>query len=222
MPELPEVETIVRGLRRKVLKRTFINTWTDSKKLFKKGSFDNFKKIIKNKKIEKIERRGKNIIFYLSQNFILLIHQKITGHLLFGKWEFKNNKWVSKISGPLLDDPMNQYIRAVFFLDNNFQIALSDLRKFAKIELLDEGDFKKEMQELGPEPLDIDFEEFNSLFKNKKGVIKQVLMDQKLIVGIGNIYASEILWDAKINPERRVEKLDKKDLKKYTYRQRKY
>ncbi|HNP79550.1 MAG TPA: DNA-formamidopyrimidine glycosylase [Candidatus Pacearchaeota archaeon] len=214
MPELPEVETIVRGLEKKVLNRTFLNIWTDSKKIFKGISFEDFSKKIKNKKIIKIRRRGKNILFDMSQGFTLLIHQKITGHLLIGKWKEKNNKWISSEKGVKLEDPMNQSIRVIFFLDKDMQMALSDLRKFAKIELKTTQEIEKELSVLGPEPLDISFKEFKSLFLKKKGVIKQVLMDQNFIVGIGNIYASDILWEAKINPQRRIESLKEKELEK--------
>ncbi len=211
MPELPEVETIVRGLEKKVQGRTFLNIWTDSKKLFKNISFEEFVKKIKGKKILKIKRRGKNILFELSNNLVLLIHQKITGHLLLGRWEKKNNIWVSD---KFIKDKVNQSIRVMFLLDNDTQMALSDLRKFAKIELRDKNDLEKELELLGPEPLEINYDDFEKLFLKKKGVIKQVLMDQKFIVGIGNIYASDILWEAKIDPKRKVETLNKEDLKK--------
>lgn len=214
MPELPEVETIVRGLEKKVLKRTFLNIWTDSKKLFKNIIFDNFVKKIKGRRIENIRRRGKNILFDLSQGLTLLIHQKITGHLLIGNWEEKNGKYISLEKGVKLNDPTNQSIRVIFFLDNDVQMALSDLRKFAKIELKETKEIEKELNILGPEPLEISFKEFKELFLKKKGVIKQVLMDQNFIVGIGNIYASDILWEAKISPKRRVESLREEEVKK--------
>ena len=211
MPELPEVETIVRELEKKVQGRTFLNVWTDSKKIFKNIIFEDFVKNIKGRKIKKIRRRGKNILFELSNNLILLIHQKITGHLLLGKWEKKNNVWISK---KLIDDKANQSIRVIFFLDNDLEMALSDLRKFAKIELKKKEEIEKELDLLGPEPLEISFNDFEKLFIKKKGVVKQVLMDQHFIVGIGNIYASDILWQAKINPQRRIETIKKEEIKK--------
>ncbi|MDD5012843.1 MAG: DNA-formamidopyrimidine glycosylase [Candidatus Pacebacteria bacterium] len=211
MPELPEVETIVRGLEKKVQGRTFLNVWTDSEKIFKNISFDNFTKKIKGKKVLKIKRRGKNILFELSDNLVLLIHQKITGHLLLGKWRKKNNTW---ISDRFIKDKANQFIRVIFFLDKGVQMALSDLRKFAKIELWNKNEIEKELELLGPEPLEINFSDFEKLFLKKKGVVKQALMDQNFIVGIGNIYASDILWEAKIDPRRKIETLNKKDFKK--------
>jgi len=223
MPELPEVQTTVTGLKSKVLDRTFVDVWSDWSKIIKKPkSFLEFKKEIKNKKIKTIWRRAKNIIFDLSGGYSLLIHQKMTGHLLVGEWILKDlpawagKKWQPKKEGSL-NDPYNRFIHLIFFLDDKNMLALSDVRKFAKVELwetkklLDSEVFKK----IGPEPLDKDFtfKKFQEVLKNKKGKIKQVLMDQSIIAGIGNIYASESLWQARINPEKEAFKLSDKELK---------
>ena len=218
MPELPEVETIVRDLNKKVLGRTFVDVWTDWQKMIKKPeNFKTFKKTIIGKKILKIRRRGKNILFELSGKKILLIHQKLTGHLLFGNWKQENREWRPTVPGPL-EDPMNRFLHLIFWLDNGKQLALSDLRKFAKIELGDNKEIEKlkDLRELGPEPLEksFTFEKFEAILKRKKGKIKQVLMDQQVLAGIGNIYSDEILWQAKIHPFRDVSKLKEEELKK--------
>ena len=156
MPELPEVETIVLGLKKKVLGRTFLDVWTDWTKTIKKPKdFRIFKKQIKGKKIKEIKRRGKNILFKLSGNKTLLIHQKLTGHLLFGNWKFRGGKWEPEILGPL-EDPANRFLHLMFWLDNGKQLALSDLRKFAKVELWNSQELleSKEFKSLGPEPLE--------------------------------------------------------------------
>jgi len=216
MPELPEVETIVLDLRKKVLLRTFIDVWTDWKKMIKRpNSFEEFRKAIIGKKILDIRRRGKNILIDLSQDKILLIHQKLTGHLLLGKWQFKNGNWQSLIKGFLSEDPMNRFLHLIFWLDDKRQLALSDLRKFAKVELWDNEELKKELSSFGPEPLEKDFtfEKFKECFKGKRGRIKQILMDQTVIAGIGNIYSDETLWQAKICPFKDVSKLTDEELK---------
>ncbi len=217
MPELPEVETIVNDLKKKVLHRTFIALWTDTAKIIKKTSFSQFQKNILGKKIIGIKRRAKNILISLSDNYILLIHLKMTGHLLVGKWQRKEKKWVSKIKGAMSNDPGNRFLRLIFSLDDGQQLALSDIRKFAKVELWKESELlkSKEFMALGPEPLDpsFTFSKFKQLFFKKKGKIKPVLMDSKFIAGIGNIYASEILLEAMLHPESRVENLKEKDLK---------
>ncbi len=215
MPELPEVETIVLDLRKKVLNRTFIDVWTDFKNLIKKPkSFEEFRKEIKGEKIKNIRRRGKNILFGLSGGKTLLIHQKLTGHLLLGYWALDNGYWKPKRPG-LLEEKINTYIHLLFTLDNGQQLALSDLRKFAKVELLDRKELKKEFSFFGPEPLEksFTFEKFKAVLP-KKGKIKQVLMNQKIIAGIGNIYSDEILWRAKIHPLNDVSKLSGEKLKK--------
>jgi len=223
MPELPEVETTIRGLQRKVLNRTFLGLWTDWKKMFKKPkSFNKFKKEIKNKKIRKVWRRGKNIIFDLSDNYSLLIHQKLTGHLLYGLWDFKNDKWFPKINKNILKNRVNTYIHLVFFLDNKKMLVLSDLRKFAKVELWKTKELldSKWFKSLGPEPLEksFTFKKFKEVLKNKRGKVKQVLLNQEVIAGIGNIYSDEALWRAKIHPFKSASSLSSEELKKlYKY-----
>ena len=218
MPELPEVQTTVNGLKSKILNRVFVDVWSDWKKTVKKpADFELFKKTLKNKKIKKIWRRAKNIIFDLSDGYSLLVHQKMTGHLLVGKWKVESEKWTPADRKSPLNDPYNRFLHLIFFLDNKKMLALSDARKFAKVELwkteelLNSKDFKK----LGPEPLEksFTFEKFKEIFKNKKGKVKQVLMNPEIIAGIGNIYASEILWQSKIHPEKNVAKLNEKELK---------
>lgn len=218
MPELPEVQTTVHGLKLKVLNRTFVNVWSDWKKIIKKpGSFEKFQKEIKGKKIVKIWRRAKNIIFNLSGGYSLLVHQKMTGHLLIGCWVLDNGYWKPVNKKSPLNDPYNRFLHLIFFLDDKKMMALSDARKFAKVELWKTKDLinSKQFKALGPEPLDktFTFEKFKDILKNKKGRIKQVLMNQEVIAGIGNIYSSEILWYAKTYPEKDVSKLSEKELK---------
>lgn len=217
MPELPEAETIVRELKSKVLNRTFVDIWTDAEKLIKFPGFKIFKKEIKGLKINNVCRRGKNIIFILSKKKILLIHQKMTGHLLLGKWKKKNRGWISLDQGPITKDPMNRFLHLIFWQDNGQMLALCDMRKFAKVELREAEEFysSKYFKKLGPEPLAAEFrlKDFSFLLFAQKRKIKQVLMDQSVIAGIGNIYADEILWQARISPFRPADKISKKELK---------
>jgi len=214
MPELPEVETTVRGLNKKVLGRTFLNVWTDFGNIIKKPkSFEQFKKEIKGKKIKKVWRKGKNIIFELSENSSLLIHQKLTGHLLYGTWNMEDGTWEPETPGPL-KEKINRYIHLMFYLDGGKMLALSDLRKFAKIELARTEEIQEELKALGPDPLRIDFKEFKKRFTAKKGKIKQVLMNQEVISGVGNIYSDEALFEAKIHPFKEISKLKENDLKR--------
>lgn len=217
MPELPEVETTVKGLKSKVLNRTFVGVWSDWTKVVKRPkSFSQFEKEIKGKEIKNVWRRAKNVIFDLSDGYSLLVHQKMTGHLLVGIWKQTGNTWQPMGKGPL-SNPYNRFLHIIFFLDNGQMIALSDARKFAKVELWDTHNLlnSEDLKKLGPEPLDksFTFEKFKKLFKDKRGKVKQVIMNPEFIAGIGNIYSSEALWQAKIHPEKNVAKLSEQELK---------
>ena len=217
MPELPEVQTTVSDLKKKVVDLRIVDVWSDTPKLIKKPSFEVLKKQIKGAKIKKIDRRGKNILISLDKNRLLLIHQKMTGHLLYGLWTMNHEQWTSKQKGPL-QERVNQYIHLLFHLSNGRMLVLSDLRKFAKVvfgpaeEILN----SKDLKDLGPEPLDrsFTFKRFEEILADKRGKIKQVLMDQNIVAGIGNIYSDEILWKAKINPLMSADKLKNRELKK--------
>ncbi|MDO8676304.1 MAG: DNA-formamidopyrimidine glycosylase [Candidatus Azambacteria bacterium] len=218
MPELPEVQTIVDDLNKKIKGLAITDVWTDWPKYFKRsiGGFDGFKKAVKNRKIIKAWRIGKNIIFDLSGGKKMLVHQKMTGHLLIGRWQLEDKKWVAVEKG-LLAEKVNGYIHTMFFLSGNKMLALSDLRKFAKILVVDEKDFNnlEDVKHIGPDPLKLGFKfnEFSSLIRKKRGSIKKTLMDQNVVSGIGNIYADEILFAAKVNPLKKTEKLSEKELK---------
>ncbi|MSU60690.1 MAG: bifunctional DNA-formamidopyrimidine glycosylase/DNA-(apurinic or apyrimidinic site) lyase [Candidatus Staskawiczbacteria bacterium] len=209
MPELPEVQTTVNGLNKKVLERTFVGVWSDWKRMVKEpGNFKRFKKLLKGKKILRVWRRAKNVIFELSGGYSLLIHMKMTGHLMVGEWKLKKGIFKAVQPGPL-QDFINGYIHFVLMLDNGRMIALSDMRKFAKVELHETKDLHELFENLGPEPLEknFTFEKFQALFNNKRGKVKQVIMAPEFIAGIGNIYASEALWEAKIHPLKDVSEL---------------
>ena len=211
MPELPEVQTTVNGLNKTVKGLKIIGVWTSYNSPYFKNKeeiknprfFRKFKKLVVGKKILKAERRAKNILIHLSGGYTILAHMKMTGHLLYEGYK---------------DDPFNSYIRLYFTLNNKKHLYLSDLRKFAKITLLDTHKLEESLhlKTLGPEPLDPSFKlkAFSSqLLKRPKGKIKQVLMDQTLIAGIGNIYSDEILWRANVHPLSITNKIPVKNLK---------
>jgi len=198
MPELPEVETITRQLNKKVKGLKIKSVWFDWLKLLK-GEINQqkFEEIIKGKTILNVNRQGKNIIINLSGGWSCLIHLKLTGRILVGTEEF------------IKKDP---YVHFKLELSNQTHLALSDLRKFAKIilEKTEKINDLKEIKELGVNPLaeDFTFKNFNnSLNKKRSGRIKEILMDQSIVAGIGNIYVNEILWEAKINPFKDVKAL---------------
>jgi len=218
MPELPEVQTIVNDLNKKIVGRKITDVWFDWPKMIKSPRF---KGLIKGKKILSVKRRGKNILIYLSGGLLLLIHQKMTGHMLVGKWKVKSEKRETAViplePKDVVADKYNSYIHLIFYLDNGEMLALSDLRKFAKAILgtVEQIENLPELKKLGPEPLDKSFKfiKFIKLIKPERRKIKQVLMDQEVIAGIGNIYSDDILWEAKIHPFKTANKLTQSELK---------
>ncbi len=214
MPELPEVETTVRGLRKTIIGLNIKGVWTDLNTKDKRKHdtianpkyFNVFKKEITNKKIRSIERQAKNILINLSGGKTILIHMKMTGHLLY------NNK--------------DKFVHVIFYLsplrhsgESKKFLAFSDMRKFGKITLLDTktAHDSKHLKNIGPEPLDKDFnwQKLKERLKIKpKGKIKTILMDQSLLSGIGNIYSDEILWQIGIYPERKIKDIKDNEFKK--------
>lgn len=217
MPELPEVQTIVDDLNKKVAGRRIIKTWTDWPKLIKSPSSKQFQRLIKGKKIIRVKRRAKNLLFYFSDDYMMLLHLKMTGHLLLGKWKVAGKKVIPIAPKEMIEDPYNKYIHLIFYLDKNKMMAFSDLRKFGKIVFGKKEKIENlpELQKLGPEPLDekFKFSEFKKIISRERRKVKQVLMDQGVIAGIGNIYADDILWLSKIHPLKPANKLSDKELR---------
>jgi len=241
MPELPEVHTTVTGLSRTIVGHKIIDVWTDYNSPYFKGSdtikdpeyFAYFKKQILGRKIIGVSRRAKNVLIHLEaskktgSDDTILIHMKMTGHIMIGRYEF-NKKWVpAPDERKALHDPYNRFIHFVLTLSNEKnseekQLVLSDTRKFAKVTLVNDSMINDTMKQghlgnLGPEPLDKSFN-FN-LFKKRlnlkpNGRIKTVLMDPSAVVGIGNIYSDEALWRASIHPETHVKDLPDISFKK--------
>src|SRR3972149_1526261 len=217
MPELPEVQTITNDLKQKVVGDTILEAKTDWEKIVKEPNFDRFSQELAGKKIVDVSRRAKNIIVTLSDGKTLMIHLKMTGHLIVADAAVPivNGKWVAKPGHPL-SDPQNQFIHLILKLDSKRVLALSDLRKFANVKLVPTENVPEILADYGPEPLETDFtfERFKDVLKGRKGPIKKVLMDQSIIAGIGNIYADEILHRAKIYPETPTLKLTEAKLKR--------
>src|SRR3989344_2497501 len=206
MPELPEVQTTVNGLNKTVKGRKIVDVETSYKSPFYKGRdeiknpafFKQFKKKITGQKILKAQRRAKNVLIHLSNHETILVHMKMTGHFVY-------------------DRPETRFVRLDFKLDNGKHLALSDMRKFAKVTLVKTSELEKSLhlKHLGPEPLDknFQFKIFNlQIQKKPRGKIKQVLMDQNLISGIGNIYSDEILWRSGVHPLSHPGRIPEKNL----------
>ena len=220
MPELPEVQTTVNGLNRHVRGLKIIDIWTDYNSAFQKGKdsvkdpayFKYFKKEVVGAKVIGASRLAKNILVSIqknNKNLVILVHMKMTGHLMYGDYDRA--------------DPFNRFIHLIFTFNNGKTLELSDMRKFAKITLIPQDKLGKNIEKslhlanIGPDPLakSFSFGIFKErLTKRPNGRIKNVLMDQSVIAGVGNIYSDEALWRASLNPEERVKNIPDKFLKK--------
>ncbi len=227
MPELPEVETVVRDLQKKVVGRKITDVWFDWPKLIK-DPFDQsrikvahkhvagFKDFLRGEKIISVRRRAKNILIYLSHDKMLLVHQKMTGHFLIGKWEITKNKVKPIEPRAVVEDSYNGFIHLIFYLDNGQMLALSDVRKFAKVLSGSRQVIENltELKNLGPDALDpkLSLAEFKNIIAKEGRTIKQALMEPNLIAGIGNIYSDDILYTAKVHPRQAPGKLTDSEL----------
>ena len=197
MPELPEVETIVEQLKRKLVSKKI-----SSLEIITKKMVDRKVKSLIGKKVVTVWRRAKSIIIELSGKNFLLVHLRMTGHF----------HHIPK--GKKLEKEFERFVVAKFYLSDGSFLTHNSVRKFGSIKLLNSGQLKLELSKLGPEPLEISFKEFIEIIGKKKGNIKTTIMDQKVIVGIGNIYAQEALYWAGIDPRRKCGGLSPAEIKK--------
>lgn len=200
MPELPEVETVVKGLRGPLVGRIVTNVTILWPKAIK-TSISELEHRLPGQRIEAIDRRGKYLSFKLSNGDFLFLHLKMSGNLL-----------VEPAS-----EPPHPHVRTIFDLDNGHQLRFKDMRKFGRVYLVDDPDVV--VGKLGPEPLADDFfsSDFKALFRKRKGRLKPLLLNQEFIAGIGNIYADESCFLAGIDPRRQVDTLSEGELEKLYY-----
>jgi formamidopyrimidine-DNA glycosylase len=196
MPELPEVETFVRALRRPLVGRTIVGVANDWPRHIAAPPPEELAARIAGRRIEAIDRRGKYLVFTLSDDENLIIHLKMTGHL----------------SVAPADMPPDPYAHTVFTLDDGRELRFRDPRKFGRVYLV--RDPAEVVGPLGPEPLTDDFtaEELTARLAGRRRVLKPLLLDQTFIAGIGNIYADEALFEAKLLPTRRSETLTAEEI----------
>lgn len=197
MPELPEVETVVRGLRPDVIGRTVTGIVVDWPREIHLLSVAELADRLSGQRIERLRRRGKYIIFDLTHD-TLLIHLKMSGRL-----------YVSDANAQQEDD---RWMRVMFQLDNGQELRFSDARKFGRVYLVPSAE--EVIGKLGPEPLEDDFtlESFKERITGRQTTIKPLLLNQEFIAGVGNIYADEALWRARIDPRRKANTLSDEEI----------
>lgn len=213
MPELPEVETVKKELKEKIVGLEFSDIEVKAAKLFQWNNLS--QKDLIGAKIKNIWRRAKILVFELSNGKSLVMHLKLTGQLIY---EDKKTRIAGGHPIPPLNEPVpNKTTHIIFSFTNGGRLYFNDLRKFGWVKLLPSQKVStlREMTEFGPEPLEETFtlEEFKKrLTKYPNQKIKPLLMDQKFIAGIGNIYSDEALWLARLHPLRRVATLSDEEI----------
>ena len=197
MPELPEVETIVRHLRGPLIGRTITGVTVYWPRTVARPSVTAFTRRLRGRRIRAIRRRAKYLVFELGDRSsrrptdYLLIHLKMSGQL----------NVVSR------ERPVDKHDRVIFDLDDGRRLRFNDTRKFGRVYLVD--DVEVVTRRLGPEPLSEEFTPaaFERLIAKRAGRLKPLLLDQTFVAGIGNIYADEALWLARLHPLRRADSL---------------
>lgn len=185
MPELPEVQTVVDSLKRQpIVGRRFTAAAIHWPKTIAGTTPSRFRTRIRGCTVLQITRRGKYIVFTLSQGLTLLIHLRMTGRLI----------WTTP------DQARNRHEHVILEVQNRHELRFHDTRKFGRICLTDTP--QAILDRLGPEPLAADFtsERLIQMLQNKRGRVKPLLLDQRFLAGLGNIYVDEALWHARIHP----------------------
>lgn len=234
MPELPEVHTTVTGLQKVLPGLTISAVWSDmwsTSKLAKntikdRSYFPYFEKYTLGTKVTSVTRRAKHILIHLDNGFTIIIHMKMTGHLMHGDYIQNPHydghvwPWIPKIPNTPLSDPYNRHIHVVFTFTNSkgneSNLAFCDSRKFGTMVVEKTDTLHTErLAHLGPEPLHESFtkDDFKKrILLSPRRAIKTVLMDQHIIAGVGNIYSDELLHRAHILPIRTPESLSPKEI----------
>jgi formamidopyrimidine-DNA glycosylase len=185
MPELPEVESVRRQLDPELAGRSVVDAWHDPHPAIPR-QFMNLE-LLPGRKIENVGRRGKFLIAPLDAGLELVMHLGMTGAFRF--------------------DYEDEYVRARLFLDDGRTLSFKDVRRFGRLAVVEAGRYAAipTLATLGPEPLSDEFEveSFVRFIARTKAPAKSVLMSQRAVAGVGNIYADEALWLAKINPRSR-------------------
>lgn len=200
MPELPDVESFKRYLDATSLHKKIDEVHVGSAKVLRGISGRRLKDALRGRSMEGTSRRGKHLFAALDDGRWLTLHFGMTGRLAY----FKS----------LDDDPKHDRLRLDF--ENGYHLAFDDQRLFGRVGLIDDLDAFVAGKKLGPDAMDrsLDQDAFLKLMEGKGGGIKAALMDQSLLAGIGNIYADEILFQAKLHPDARVQDLSTDALRK--------
>ncbi len=212
MPELPEVETVRRGLESLIVGKIVTSESHDTEKGFPNSVADT-KAFLVGARVTAVRRRAKVLMIDLSTNYSLLIHLKMTGQLVFVG---ETRLGAGHPSDSLVNELPDKSTRVTLTFSDGSKLFFNDQRKFGWVRLMPTLEIPNVpfMQKVGPEPLDDSFTpaEFEQRFaRRKKTTIKAAILDQSVVAGVGNIYADESLWGAKIHPQRLVGSITKRE-----------
>jgi formamidopyrimidine-DNA glycosylase len=200
MPELPEVQTVLTTLQPRLLGLRIERVDVFLEKIIKSPEPLEFAALLRGRFITGLSRRGKYLLLDLDGGYLLAVHLRMTGALVY--------------SSP--ERPRNKHVHLVFCLNNGDELRFQDMRQFGTMNLMPAASFEKFcfQKDLGPDALDpsLTGDRFEKRLHARRGQIKKLLLDQSLVAGIGNIYANEILWRARIHPERTAGSLVPEDM----------
>jgi formamidopyrimidine-DNA glycosylase len=204
MPELPEVETVVRRLREPLIGRTIIKVTYDWPRTIGRPAPKEFARRMKGLTFQAIDRRAKYLVFSVGR---VVNSPKAGGRVDNSSYMLVHLKMSGSLKMQTSAVPISKHDRVIFDLDNGQQLRFNDVRKFGRVYWV--ADPEEITGKHGPEPLDASFtlKKFRELIATRSGAIKPLLLNQNFLAGVGNIYADESLWLAKIHPLRKVDSL---------------
>jgi len=215
MPELPEVEVVKRSLKNWIINLPIKNIEINEINLRYKVKTREINQII-GSKIQSIKRRSKYLIFFLTNGFVMIVHLGMTGKLIVeNKYKIKKK---TSFYYNLKEEKDTKHDHIIFIFENGYKLIYNDVRKFGfiKFDKINNLEKNAHLKILGPEPLanTYNLKYFKNYIKGRKRVIKDLLMDQKFVSGLGNIYVNEILFCSKVRPTRKISKLEDTEVKK--------
>ena len=198
MPELPEVETFKRYLDRTSLRHRITGVDVRDAYVLKGVTARELARRLKGRRLEDSHRHGKHLFVRASDELWLRLHFGMTGSLEYLKD----------------DQAAPRTARVIFRFADNCRLAFDDQRKFGEIELIEDADEFLKKRGLGPDALEISFSQFKAILRKHRGALKPILLNQQLIAGVGNLYADEILFRARMRPATEAASLRDKDLRR--------
>ena len=215
MPELPEVEVVKRSLTSKIQKLVVEKITVKDEKLRYRINKKKLK-ILLGLKIIKILRRSKFLLFIFEKNTVMLVHLGMTGKFFLLNKNAK--KFKTSFYYNIDESKDNKHNRLIFSLSKKQKLIYNDVRKFGFIKILDKRQlqYNLHLKNLGPEPLgnSFDFKYFKNYLINRNRTIKDILMDQKFVSGLGNIYVNEVLFLSKVKPTKKTYLIKNKEIHK--------